>query len=249
MSQPTLITTGRASSTVTRGKGRRAGGSDGARRARRARTPLRAFAVLLAAVLLSIAVGGGATARAQQLEPPRARQGYYFALGYSPTFLKPWEDTENWNVWAGSDFSFRLGQMITRRLGLGLQIHFGGAKGQAQTAGLFGLGLEGQVEMARNLALFASVGLDVVQYISDDGLDETTRGTVGSGYALGIGYDWFFTKRLTGGWAVRPVAQIRYVPGTTASAFMGMLGVELAYFTGLPRNQLDLPPGEAFKRQ
>jgi hypothetical protein len=30
---------------------------------------------------------------------------------------------------------------------------------------------------------------------------------------------------------------------------MGLIGVQLSYWTGLPRNQLDLPPSEAFQRQ
>ncbi len=205
----------------------------------------------LVALLFAIAitVAGARTAQAQLLEAPRARQGYYVSVGYHLVLNKNWEDKESWGVWPGTDLSIRIGQMLTRRLGLGLNIHFGGSSGEGQSASLGGLSLEGQFEVARNLALFGGAGLDVVSIASDDGTDDVLRGTVGAGYFLGLGYDWFFTRRLTGGWAATPTLQARVVPGTNVSAFIGLIGVQLSYFTGLPRNQLDLPPEEAFKRQ
>jgi hypothetical protein len=205
-------------------------------------------AAALAVVSLAAVVCGAARpAAAQVLETPRARQGYYLSLGYHLALDKNWEDTRDWGVWAGSDLTLRAGQMLTRRFGLGLQIHSGGAKGQGQTASLFGLGVEGQFELVRQLTVRGGVGLDVVSIATAAGGDEKLRGTVGSGYFLGLSYDWFFTRRMTGGWAVTPVVEARFVPGTTTTAFIGTVGVEITYWTGLPRNQLDLPPSEAFK--
>lgn len=207
------------------------------------------FAILAAALVAGgILCGAARPARAQVLEPPRGRQGYYLALGYHLGMNKNWEDGRDWGVWPGSDINIRAGQLITRRFGLGLNIHFGGSKGEGQQAGTFGLSIEGQWELVRHLGVRAGTGLDVVS-IATVGADssEALRGTVGAGYFLGLGYDWFFTNRLTGGWAVTPVAQARLVPGTTTTAFIGTVGVEITYWTGLPRNQLDLPPSEAFK--
>ena len=205
----------------------------------------RATTVFVAALALSIACGTARPARAQALEPPRPRQGYYVALGPQFALSKTWEDGRDWGVWAGYDVTLRVGQMVTRRFGLGLQIHYGGTRGQGQKTGLSGLSAEGQWELARHLAVRGGVGLDAVSIATADGGDDSARGTVGAGYFLGLGYDWFFTRRSTGGWALTPVAQARFVPGDT-HALVGTVGVELSYWTGLPRNQLDLPPSEAF---
>jgi hypothetical protein len=205
-----------------------------------------ATTLVAATVVLEIVCGTARPASAQALEPPRGRQGYYLAFGPHFALNKNWEDGRDWGVWTGYDVTIRAGQMVTRRFGLGLQIHFGGTDGQGQQAGLFGLSVEGQWELARHLAVRGGVGLDVVSIATVGASDESLRGTVGSGYFLGLSYDWFFTRRLTGGWALTPVAQARFVPGDN-SGLIGTVGVEISYWTGLPRNQLDLPPSEAFK--
>ncbi|MEO8213524.1 MAG: hypothetical protein ABI560_10035 [Myxococcales bacterium] len=214
---------------------------------KRPRAPRPLLVALVLATVSWTAMAG--PARAQLLEAPRGRQGYYFGLGYQLALSQAWEDHESWHVWPGATLSLRLGQLITRRFGLGLQIIPGGrTRGQGQSAAFGGLELEAQWEVAHNLAITAGVGVDVVSLSSTNGRDKTTRGTVGSGYALGLAYDWFFTHRLTGGWAATPIAQVRFVPGNTAAALIGLVGVQLSYWTGLPRNQLDLPPGEAFRK-
>jgi hypothetical protein len=40
----------------------------------------------------------------------------------------------------------------------------------------------------------------------------------------------------------------RFDPGDTL-ALIGTVGIELSWWTGLPRNQLDLPPADAFQRK
>ncbi len=208
---------------------------------------LRRLPTLAAAALaLAILCGTARPARAQALEPPRPRQGYYLAFGPHFTLDKNWEDGRDWGLWTGYDLTFRVGQMVTRRFALGLQIHFGGAGGQGQQAGLFGLAVEAQWELVRHLAMRGGVGLDSVSIATVAGGDDSARGTVGSGYLLGLSYDWFFTRRSTGGWAVTPIVQARFVPGDTHT-LVGSVGVEITHWTGLPRNQLDLPPSEAFK--
>jgi hypothetical protein len=218
--------------------------------AARLRPRSRPLGIALAGIVaVTAAFGVGGVALGQVLEPPRSRQGYYFALGYQLALTHPTEDGESWGVWPGGNLSLRFGQLITRRFGMGLQINSGSTKGQGQQAAAGGLELEGQWELARNLAVHGGVGIDVVSLSTVNGSDKKSRGTVGSGYSLGLGYDWFFGQRLTGGWAATPTVTARFVPGTTASAFIGLVGVQISYWTGLPRNQLELPPGEAFRRQ
>jgi hypothetical protein len=84
----------------------------------------------------------------------------------------------------------------------------------------------------------------------DDELNDGLRGSAGGGYFLGLGYDWFPQRaRLTGGLALSPVFQIRIIPGDPVSAFTGILGVEVGWWTGLSRNQLELPESEAYKKR
>lgn len=192
--------------------------------------------------------GTAGSPSAQLLEPPRSRQGYYFSLGYTFAQSHTWEDGESWGVWRGGILGIRFGQLVTRRFGLGLQINVGSTRGEAQKATLGGLELEAQWELARNLAAFGGVGIDVLSLSSDNGQDKSSRGTVGSGYSLGLGYDWFLGHRLTGGWALTPTLQARFIPGNTASGLIGLIGAQLSYWTGLPRNQLELPPDKAFQR-
>jgi hypothetical protein len=215
------------------------------------RRPL-AHATLAATAALAFAIVLGASARpaaaADLLEPPRPRQGYYFALGYSFALNKNWEGDKTWGFWPGTELKIRMGQLVTRRFGLGLQIHSGGATGQDQRSAFGGLTMEGQFEIAHNLALYGGIGVDVVSITSQHMEDKTSRGAVGSGYYLGTSYDWFFTKRASGGWAVTPTIEARLVPGSTATGFIAVVGFQIVYWTGLPRNQLELPPGEAYKR-
>jgi hypothetical protein len=218
------------------------------RAGRAARGPAR---IVLVGVLLGLGVwlAPGARAGAQTLEPPLPRQGYYFGLGYHLALNKVEVDSQTYGAWLGSDISIRLGEMVTRRFGLGLQFHVGSAKGAGQTASLFGMEMEAQWEIHRNLAIHGGAGLDVLSATTDDDPKKTRHGTAGSGYFLGLDYSWFFTHRLTGGWAATPRLEARYIPGSSSSALVGMLGVEISYWTGLPRNQLDLPPSEAFKKE
>jgi hypothetical protein len=199
-----------------------------------------------AALVLASVWGTARPVRAQALELPRARQGYYVALGPHFALNQNWENRRDWGVWSGYDVTFRVGQLLTRRFGLGLQLHYGGAGGEGQRAGLFGLTVEGQWEIARHLAVRGGVGVDSVAIATVGATGEAARGTVGAGYLLGLNYDWFLTRRMTGGWAMTPTVQVRLIPGKT-DAFVGTVGVELTYWTGLPRNQLDLPASEAFR--
>lgn len=192
----------------------------------------------------------GAQTAAVVLEPPRHRQGYYLAGGLHAAMSGIWEAGRGLGAWPGSGFSLRLGQLLTRRLGLGLHIESIGTSRSPETAGVMGLGIEGQVEVLHNLAVRGTFGMGVVSLANQNQPMAELRGTYGAGWALAVGYDWFPSKRrLTGGFAITPVAGVRLVTGDGASAVVGMLGVELTYWTGLSRNQLDLPPSEAFRKE
>lgn len=199
--------------------------------------------------IASVIAAAAAPAHAQTLEAPRHRQGYYLALGIHGAVTHNWEDGRALGLWGGSASTLRIGQLLTRRFGLGLQIDFGGTARGHEKAGFGGLAVEAQWEILSNLSARAGVGLAVVQLSDDRDQDAPLRGTVGAGYFLGLGYDYFPGKsRLTGGFSLTPLCQVRIIPSDPVSAIVGVVGVELGWWTGLPRNQLELPPSEAFKR-
>jgi hypothetical protein len=204
---------------------------------------MRTFLVL-AAVLATLAP---ALAHADNLlEPPRARQGYYvsFGLGAGSSFVQ--EDDRDYGPISGSSFLLGFGQMITRRLGLGVAIDFGGGTGDGQEMSSGGLSVEGQARLVGNLAVHAGIGLGIVTLIAPDDDDDDTRGIFGASYHLALSYDWFFTGRRSGGWAVTPALTLRALPTGDDNVFGGFLSVQVSWWSGLPKNQLDLDVKDAF---
>jgi hypothetical protein len=188
------------------------------------------------------------TAQAQTLETPRHRQGYYVGVGLLGAMNQNWEKGEALGAWPGYGFSLRLGQLLTRRFGLGLQIDSGGTSKEHEKSSMFSLALDAQWELLPNLAAHAGVGIGVVQLTDDRDVDAELRGGFGASYLVGLSYDWFFTRRQTGGWAVTPHVKAGFVPGENVKSLLVFFGVEIAYWTGLPSNQLDLPAGEGYRK-
>jgi hypothetical protein len=189
-------------------------------------------------------------AQAQTLEPPGPRQNYYLSLGVHNGIIQTWEDDESLGVWFNRGFTIRLGQMITRRLGLGLQIYSGYAQKGEEWGSTFGLGLEGQVALTGRLALNGGLALGVLQLHDKRVMNEELRGAFGAEYSLGASYDFFpYKKKLSGGLGLAPIVQMRFLPGDEATSITVMAGLHVSWWTGLPRNQLDLPPGEGYEKE
>jgi hypothetical protein len=205
------------------------------------------FILLPGAALLALITLASA-AQAQDLEAPRRRQGYYFALGLGNGMGQNWEDGDRLDAAPSSKFTFRTGQLLTPRLGLGLIIESSASKKDQIQAGLFGLGIEGHVVLVKNLALRGSVSMGILQ-IKDDADPDDLKGTYGALYGVGLSYEFFPTSfQGSGGFAITPTFDVRGLPGETAANLAAFVGVELAWWTGLPRNQLELPDSEAYKK-
>lgn len=200
-----------------------------------------------AIVFMLLAIAGG-TASAQDLEKPRPRQGYYAAGGLHASLQHNRDEGKSRGIWRGYTMSLRLGQLLTERFGLGFQLDIGGGSRKGETSSTIGLGLGGQMVLAPNLALHAVVGLGVVSITETVRDEEELRGTYGSAYTIGLTYDWFPRTCATGGWAITPALQLRALPGDPIDSYTATLGLELTWWTGLPRNQLDLPPSSAFQK-
>jgi hypothetical protein len=198
------------------------------------------------AVSTLLALALAAPARAQTLETPRRRQGYYVTLGLALAYDHNWQDGVSQGTLGGSLLSLRLGQLVTRRFGLGLRLDSGGAAKGPRKAQMGGLAVEAQWELVNNLAVHGTAGLGVVSLTDDRDDDGKLHGVAGAGYTVWLSYDKFFGQRRTGGWALAPMAGVRLVPSTTATALVGLIGLDFSWWSGLPREQLLLPPNEAW---
>jgi hypothetical protein len=207
-------------------------------------------AILLAAICLQ----PGSVA-AQTLEPPRQRQGYWLQVGLHGLMAETWEKGEHLGTWRGNILTLRLGQLLTSRFGLGILYSSGAASGTAwggiQHLETFtGLAMEAQWNPWRNLGLHGAAGMQFVALRATEGPDKGTRGNWGTGYALGISYDFFpLSKKRSGGFCLTPMLLAQYSPGATVATATFLAGLQVGYWTGLGGNQLDLRGDEAYQEK
>jgi hypothetical protein len=197
---------------------------------------------LILAVLVLLAGGIARPARAQILEQPRARQGYWIGIGLFNVASHLTEEGKNRGFYTGSGFSFRIGQLLTERLGLGLLVEYGGiAKGSDQGS-LGGLTLEGSTTLWRGLSAHTGLGVGFVMVTDQNTPDKSLRGGGGSYFLGGLSYDYFpWRKRLTGGWAVTPTVDFRAMPDGNIHAYTFFMELQVLWWSGLPRQMLLLP--------
>jgi hypothetical protein len=207
--------------------------------------------VLASIVVVSTASLLPRPVRAQQLEPPARRQGYYVSLGIYGAATQAFEKGDTLGPWAGYGGALRAGQLVTRRLSLGLALEGGATSGDGQRASANALALEAGFAVHGNLAVRGGAGIGFLRLKNpNDPTESSSRGAAGSWFALGVSYDWFILpKRLSGGLALVPVVQVRYVPGSDTSGLVAFFGVDLCYWTGLPASQLALTPDQAWVRE
>jgi hypothetical protein len=209
-------------------------------------------------VAVALAAGGARPALAQEgngngndshslLEPPRARQGYWLGFGFYGMAANYIEEGHDRGIYSGYGYTFRIGQLITERLGLGLLYEsagsiLGGIKKGNDKGGLGGLILEGDVTVWRNLSVHGGFGIGYVYTRDNTALDTSLRGGAGSYMTLGLMYDFFpWRKRLTGGWAITPTVDFRIMPDGNIHAYTMLAGIQIIRWSGLSDNMLILP--------
>jgi hypothetical protein len=200
------------------------------------------FLPFVSGCILALVLLWAGTSHAQDLEEPRARQGYWLGLGLNGGGVFMVEKGEYKGFYAGSGFSLRLGQLLTRRLGLGLVIDYAGAKKNNDAGGAGGLAIEGNVNLWRNLSVHSGVGFGFVMLTDQDTEAKSLRGGAGSYLLAGASYDFFpWRNRLTGGWAVTPTINFRAMPDGNIHAYTLLFSLQVVRWSGLPRNMLILP--------
>jgi len=177
------------------------------------------------------------------LEEPRSRQGYWIGFGASGAGVQAWEKGKDRGVYSGYTGTFRIGQLLTRRLGLGLLIEYIGGIGKGSDKGsIDGLTIEGSCLVWRDLSVHAGFGLGVILLKDPQALDPSTRAGGGSYFLLGASYDIFpFRKKLTGGWAITPVVDLHGSADGDIHFLALLAGVQLTWWSGLSDNMLHLP--------
>jgi hypothetical protein len=185
-----------------------------------------------------------------ELLKPAPRQGYYASVTIGAPVLFVQEDDLHKGAWAGTGLTLRAGEMLTERFGLGLALSFQGVEDKQDLAQNITLGMEGQFTILPHLALSGFIGLDVLSIEEKNppaGLDADVRGTYAGALGLGISYDFFVWKAdLSGGLALSPSLRAIYADSGMVTLGGVMVGLDITYWTGRPRNQLDLPPDKAF---
>jgi hypothetical protein len=199
--------------------------------------------LLVGLAALAVLAGGAARpVRAQTLEQPRARQGYWIGVGSVGVASYLTEEGKNRGVYTGYGFTFRVGQLLTERLGLGLLVEVGSIKNGSDQGMIGGLTLEGSATVWRGLSAHTGLGLGFVDVTDQSSQDKSLRGGAGSYFLAGASYDFFpWRRRLTGGWAVTPTVDFRVMPDGNIHAYTMFAGLQVVWWSGLPRQMLILP--------
>jgi hypothetical protein len=194
------------------------------------------------AALVVIAGGAARPGLAQTLEEPRARQGYWIGVGLVGVASHLNEEGRNRGFYTGSGFTLRIGELLTKRLGLGLLVEMGGIKKGSDKGSVGGLTLEGSSTLWRGLSARTGLGVGFVMVTDQNSQDKSLRGGAGSYFLAGTSYDFFpWRKRLTGGWAVTPTVDFRVMPDGNIHAYTVFAGLQVVWWSGLPRQMLILP--------
>lgn len=210
------------------------------------------FRYMASALLLTTAlavVGKTREAGAQTLELPRNRQGYYLGGGLNFGAARLVDDGDTLGAWFALASKLHAGQMLTEHLGLGLNLELGSATKGPRVASVVGLGTEAQWEVLPNLALKGGFGFGVIAISNPEDSNEEMRGSFGGRYTLAVSYDWFPGRAKSGGFAIAPVAMVRFLPNAPVSGTVFTLGVEFNWWKGLPKNELELPAGEGYEKK
>jgi hypothetical protein len=182
-------------------------------------------------------------AQAQNLEEPRARQGFWLGFGATGVGAQLVEKGKLIGIYPGGAFSFRVGQLLTRRLGVGFSFDYAYIRKNGNVGGLEGLAIEVNANLWRNLSVHSGAGFGVVTLTDQNSEDKTLRGGAGSYYLAGVSYDFFpLRKRLTGGWALTPTINFRAMPDGNIHSYTLFAGLQVIRWSGLSDNMLNLPP-------
>jgi hypothetical protein len=197
---------------------------------------------LLAALLFVPALG------AQELEQPRARQGYYLSLGAHGVAARTRDSEEGTRAaLLGPGGAVRVGQALASWLDLGIGLGLAGVFDDDYRVLLGHVSLEAALRPLGNGFVRLGVGMGFADVTRRQKGLPPLLGRYGEAWRAGLGWDFFPGHRGgSGGLALTPVAWFEAGPGAEFFTIAGGIGLEIAWWTGLPRSELELPIDEAF---
>ncbi len=209
----------------------------------------------LIALLVVVLASSPALAQEQAQEPPKERVlvkpsprlGHYIALGgHFIGGVIDDEDRELRGPAMGWGLSLRLGERMTNWLDLGIRFSY--ARMGGDDPWTFGhLMITSQLYVHEQL--FAHVGVGAGSSGGKDPDDRgLSRGSYSAAYTAGLGYNLYLSDAdRNGGFITTPTVTLEYHPDSEFANVAVMLGIEISYWGGVSRNQLDLPIEEAFE--
>lgn len=204
--------------------------------------------ILVNIVCLVVFLPCSTATAAQPLTIPDARQGYYLSAAVQGVAVSSRDyDLGRLETSAGPGLSVSAGQMVTDWLGIGLRLEGGAAQGKRWQQSYGSLSVAAQTVPWRNLSIHFGAGLGFVQAADIKKKVDESLGVTGPCYTAALGYDFFpFHHSGSGGLGITPVVQGKYFPGDAFNVTMLWFGIETAWWSGLPKRELELPPQEAF---
>ncbi len=205
------------------------------------------FLFVLAGALLA-----SGPARADLLSKPDPMQGYYLGVGVEGSSSTVYSDETGWlKSFFGPGGTIHVGQGIAENLALGLNVAAGFERNRDRTLLVGQFGIELKWRFYRSFFVRPALGFgftDPTRRKQD--LEKILPGVTGS-YSIEFGYDYFASVRGSGsgGLALNPVFFVNAKNGTSLTAVQWGIGIEVTFWTGLPKNQLILPVEKAYESE
>jgi hypothetical protein len=184
-----------------------------------------------------------------ELELPKPNQGHYLAVGlYTLGAMAFDDDRGTRQPTFGTGFSLRLGEAVTDWLDFGLAFAVGSTLGEEEdTLSLGRFTVHSQWYVSRRWFLQAGFGATNGQGADPEDLDEN-RGRYGDVYIAGLGTNLYLSDAgQSGGWVLSPLLTLEVGPDSTFTTTALWLGLEVSWWSGLSRDKLELPVGEAYE--
>ncbi len=184
---------------------------------------------------------------ASVLSKPSPHQGHFIALGlHAVGAFANDRDRGRRGPNLGEGYSLRVGERITDWLDLGLSIGVANIGGKNPwTLGHFGI--HAQYYPVEHWFVHGGFGFGAGG--GDDPEDPAfSRGRFGDSYHAGVGHNIYLgDKERSGGWILTPVMTGEYGRDNQFPTTSLSFGLEISYWTGIPRNQLELDFDKAYK--
>ena len=130
-------------------------------------------------------------------------------------------------------------------------LEFGSVISDQRTGSLASLGIEWTLRPVAKTFVRLGCGIGVNQLSAAKNSDNDAD-ALGGLAAITLGYAWFPFRgmRESGGFSISPVIRVMAVqPFAKDAAYWTTAGFEVAFWTGLPQRQLDLPLEDAYPAQ